>query len=66
MPIYEYKCVTCGEVTERSRSINFRDRPIECPKCGHPAKVLVSRVAGPETKSTRLRRKLDRKERSQK
>jgi putative FmdB family regulatory protein len=45
MPIYEYRCRTCGCTFERMRK--FSDPPVrKCPKCGK-AKVekLISRSA---------------------
>lgn len=36
MPIYEYVCESCGELTEALRKIS--DPPLEiCPACGQPA-----------------------------
>jgi len=41
MPIYEYECQQCQEVTEISQGIN--DAPLaECPECGGPVKKLIS------------------------
>jgi putative FmdB family regulatory protein len=43
MPIYEYRCTSCGHVTEvlqRSRS----DKPLKkCPKCSGDVEKLISR-----------------------
>lgn len=33
MPLYEYRCTTCGEVFERLRRIQDADREQECPRC---------------------------------
>lgn len=33
MPIYEYKCTSCGEKFELRRSMNDTSE-IRCPKCG--------------------------------
>ena len=34
MPIYEYKCENCGEITEKTTSIrNGEKGTIKCPKC---------------------------------
>ena len=34
MPIYEYKCKTCGDEFEVPRSIQDSDKKFKCPKCG--------------------------------
>ena len=34
MPIYEYKCIGCGERFELLRSISSSDADISCPNCG--------------------------------
>ena len=33
MPIYEYKCIYCGERFELLRRLTDRDDEINCPKC---------------------------------
>ena len=33
MPIYEYKCETCGNRFEKLRRIADADAPQECPDC---------------------------------
>lgn len=41
MPIYEYKCETCGHEFEELQK--FSHAPIDiCPKCGGPASRLIS------------------------
>ena len=45
MPIYEYKCPKCGEVTSELRSMSEREDPLECPRCGAAAEVILSRFA---------------------
>lgn len=41
MPIYEYKCKKCGEVTERIEGSH--DRPLsKCPSCGGKTGRLMS------------------------
>ena len=39
MPVYEYECPKCGEVTEAIRPMRDADAPLACAKCGH-AKTL--------------------------
>ena len=34
MPLYEYKCLKCGEKFELLRRINDDDSTVKCPKCG--------------------------------
>jgi len=34
MPIYEYECIDCSHKFELHRSIDDRDKPAKCPKCG--------------------------------
>lgn len=33
MPIYPYKCETCAHEFDKTRSMDDRDAPQECPKC---------------------------------
>ena len=41
MPIYEYKCKTCGVIVEEFQKIG--DPPLKtCPKCSGPLKKLFS------------------------
>ena len=41
MPIYEYECDSCHEVTELWQ--NMSDDPLtRCPKCGGPVHKLIS------------------------
>jgi len=42
MPIYEYKCTSCGEMFELRRSMTDGDSEIKCLKCGaeHPQRVF--------------------------
>lgn len=44
MPIYEYRCDSCGESMEKLQKLN--DAPLEiCPGCGKPElKKLISAV----------------------
>lgn len=44
MPIYEYRCEDCGELTEMLQ--RFDDPPLEtCPECGGSVKKLISAPA---------------------
>lgn len=42
MPIYEYGCNRCGEVTEVLQRVN-EAAPSKCPKCGGKVARVVSR-----------------------
>lgn len=48
MPIYEYSCEACGERFEALRPVESRDKPLDCPKCGHNSseKLLSVFAAG--------------------
>jgi putative FmdB family regulatory protein len=34
LPLYEYECQKCGELTEILQSLAEADKGIECPECG--------------------------------
>ncbi|MFC1929856.1 zinc ribbon domain-containing protein [Chloroflexota bacterium] len=34
MPVYEYKCKSCGEKFEIRRSLQEKEKEPECPSCG--------------------------------
>jgi len=44
MPIYEYRCLKCGERFETFKGISQSDKEVLCPKCGEksPSRVLSS------------------------
>jgi putative FmdB family regulatory protein len=45
MPIYEYRCDSCGEELEKLQRMSD-DKLVDCPACGEPAlKRLVSAAA---------------------
>lgn len=44
MPIYEYRCESCGEVFERFLKMSD-DPTCECPKCGETARRLISQTS---------------------
>ncbi len=33
MPLYEYRCRTCGKTFEMLRRMQDADRDLECPEC---------------------------------
>lgn len=34
MPIYEYRCLICGEVSEIFQGVGDKDDPLQCKYCG--------------------------------
>ena len=42
MPIYEYKCDVCEEITEEFDKITSTTKTIECSLCGQPANKIIS------------------------
>jgi len=47
MPLYEYKCESCGQVVELLVSFTSRDDPDEtCEKCGGKLVPIFSMTAG--------------------
>jgi putative FmdB family regulatory protein len=45
MPIYNYQCKECKHEFEILRTMEHRDRPLECPKCKEESVRSVSSVA---------------------
>ncbi len=47
MPIYEFRCPSCGRQFEELRKVDDRDRPARCPSesCAREAVRLVSRTS---------------------
>ena len=44
MPIYEYRCQSCGDVTEKIQSVNAP--PLQmCSACGGELRKLISSTA---------------------
>ncbi len=44
MPIYAYKCKSCGEQFDSMRRMSDRDEDVSCPACGElaPQRMLSS------------------------
>jgi len=42
MPIYEYKCNSCGKITEKMESIKSEVREIDCPECSGVSERVMS------------------------
>src|SRR4029453_793611 len=45
MPIYEYRCTSCGTDFELTRPISHSSAPAPCPPCNRPAEKLISSFA---------------------
>lgn len=46
MPIYDYECKNCMCEFEEFSKVDNREN-VECIKCGHSTKILISTVAKP-------------------
>ena len=44
MPIYEYICSKCGDLTEKRRTVDSRDKPTPCD-CGGTQDRIPSRTS---------------------
>ena len=42
MPIYEYRCRACGEITDAFRSVDERDSAPPCQICGTETRKILS------------------------
>ncbi|UCH43346.1 MAG: zinc ribbon domain-containing protein [Dehalococcoidales bacterium] len=52
MPIYEYRCMKCGEIFELRRDLTDSGSKTKCPRCGSQSprripSVFNSRPGGP-------------------
>ena len=45
MPIYEYKCPSCGDVFEQMRPMSQATNPAACPSCKAESPRTISRLA---------------------
>jgi len=45
MPLYEYRCTSCGRITEVLKPAEQRDEPVACRWCGQQAFRKVSSFA---------------------
>ena len=48
MPVYEYRCLSCGHKFELRRALDDKDGEIACPECGSksPRRVFSSFATG--------------------
>jgi putative FmdB family regulatory protein len=53
MPLYEYKCFECGEITEVLRPIKSRDDATYCTSCGSATERIMSRFNTLTTSNSR-------------
>ena len=62
MPIYEYQCNECDEITEEFDKITSTIKIIKCPLCGCDAKKIVSATQAyqPYTGAVREEEKIER------
>ncbi len=51
MPIYEYRCVSCGHTFERLQSVH-EAAVATCPKCDNPVEKIMSSAVGYVMKGT--------------
>ena len=42
MPIYEFRCTECDEVSEEMLSFKDKKKTIKCPVCGNKAERIIS------------------------
>jgi len=42
MPLYDFKCPSCGTTIERQARVEKRDDPVECPHCGCVMKRMIT------------------------
>jgi len=45
MPIYEYKCPSCGDIFEQMRPMSQATNPAACPRCKTESPRTISRLA---------------------
>ncbi len=56
MPLYEYRCRTCGAVTTALRSTGDAAAPARCEACGGEAQRIVSRPSVHRSKASKVER----------
>ena len=44
MPLYEFKCESCGNVTEKLFKITDSTTSYQCPLCGGTSRKIISRI----------------------
>lgn len=56
MPIYEYRCPDCGEITVCVASVAEHQRAVPCEHCGGTAERIISRPSVHLSKASKLER----------
>jgi len=60
VPIYEYRCSTCGQISSALRKVFESKAPIACESCGEISERIVSRPSVHLSKMSKVE-KLDPK-----
>jgi putative FmdB family regulatory protein len=61
MPVYEFRCPHCGEVTSHVCAVADRPRSIACEHCGHPGATRILSSASVRRSSASKVARLDPK-----
>lgn len=43
MPLYPYRCKTCFEITEKTRTVDNRHDVMQCRKCGGETELTIAK-----------------------
>ena len=56
MPIYEYRCTACGQVTTRVARLSELEKTTACEQCSAAAERIISRSSVHRSKASKLDR----------
>lgn len=56
MPVYEYRCSSCGAVSSVVRPVAEHDAPLGCDACGAETSRIISRSSVHLSKASKLDR----------
>ncbi len=56
MPVYEYRCRSCGEVTSLEVPVGERQRSVACSACRGRAERIISRLSVHRSRASKLQR----------